>query len=156
MRDMQYHFRKCYPIVSVYLLLLFVMIWFVQGKLQADTYGKTQFKECVWCGQVNYQSSPVCSACPSTQFRDIYFKPDAEKRDKKLKAKDWSHGIESEMNQLYEMYITPIELLIYRLGYDQEKDVKDLIVELMVIREELIDLYKLDKYRRVDYQYHDD
>ncbi len=163
--------------MSVFLTLI-AMFWLIYSP-QLHAAGQTQFKCCVWCDQLTYQFNPKCDNCGASQFRDIYLKPDAEKRDRKnakelkkpipvphcppkpekaekQKAFKVSSYEENMKNQMYEMYISPIEILIYRLGYNRiEDDVDDLIVELIEIREELIELYKLDDYRRGDYHYRD-
>ncbi len=167
MSELRYHLRKCLPLVGIYMFGLFVMLWALQTNLCADTYGKTQFKTCRWCDELTYQFNPKCNNCGSKDFRDIYLKPDIEKQNKKKEKAIKPIGIEVTephgfkvstqdevyMNQIYEMYITPIEVLIYRLGYEQDKDVAELIGDLMVSREQLIELYKLEKYRRMDYHY---
>ena len=154
MSDLKYHFRKCLPLVSIYLFGLFVMIWALQSNLHADTYGKTQFKTCRWCDELTYQFNPKCNNCGSTDFRDIYLKPDAEKRDKKISKEIKMSKEDEHMNQLYETYVTPLEVLIYMLSYQANSDeIAELVGDLMEIREGLIEHYKLEKYRRIEYHY---
>jgi RecJ-like exonuclease len=91
---MRYNVKKCFPLVTIYLLGLFCILWFAQSKLQAfgdlyanpeDRPGQTQFKQCNWCGELNYQSNPTCSTCGMKSFTDAYLKPDCEKRDARRK-----------------------------------------------------------------------
>jgi len=114
--------------VTIYAVFLVIMLFFVQSKIHAD--GVTQFKECVWCGQVNYQFSNECSACGLKQFRDIYFKPDCDKRDAKKKAKCLSKSFqhsgnysESWVEKEYspnEKFILPLDHIMNKIRLERE------------------------------------
>ena len=151
MSELRYHFRKCLPLVGIYLFGLFVMIWALQSNLHA---GDTMFKECKHCGHLNYQFSNTCSMCgTSGRFEDVYLKPDCEKRDaKKKKAKSISSCGFTESGErgkeLYEQYIKPIEILIYQSCYEDTSICAEMLSELILIRENLIEILGLEKYRK--------
>lgn len=158
MSEFRYHIRKCFPLVSIYLFGLFVMLWFAQSQLQA---GETMFKDCNKCGHLNYQFTNTCSLCgEQNNFTDTYFKPDCEKRDaKKKKAKGLTEDID---RNCYNEFIMPINKVLKRIihcrefysdgvnnletqGWIEELDAA--FDSLVRAREILIDVHDLEEHR---------
>lgn len=54
----------------------------------------------------------------------------------------------SEKKIMYERYVTPIELTIYRLGYDCNIKMTQIISDLLKLREDLITDFGLESCRR--------
>jgi hypothetical protein len=167
MTELRYHFRKCLPLVGIYVFGLFAMLWFLQSNLQADTYGETLFKECRNCGHLNYQFSNTCSMCGATgPFIDIWLKEDCDKRDaKKKKKKCFSKSIENQKTngyskeELYNYFIKPINYVLkniihcrdYYVDIYKEFDLKELDAaysSLLEAREQLIVFHGLEEYRQ--------
>ena len=149
--DRRYYFRKNYPIFGMLSVIAF-MFWMIYGSsLMA---GETMFKDCNNCGWLNYQFSNTCSCCgASNNFTDVYLKPDVDKRDaKKKKAKciKITDNVEA-MNDLYDIHITPIEILIYQMSHQHRQSYEELMPILLSIREYLIEKHDLQQYRRPIY-----
>ena len=139
MSNVRYHLRKCVPIVCIYFLGLFGMIWFLQTKLEAA--GKTQFKECVWDGQLTYQFNPKCDICGKSDFRDAYMAGD--KKEKML-----AKGYPTSGKPLYEQIVAPIESLIRMLQCTGNLEYDEILPMLYNYREYLIRKYHLEKWRQ--------
>lgn len=147
--DASYHFKKNYPMVALFFVLLTMFGLIYSPYLSA---GDTMFKECKHCGHLNYQFSNTCSMCGTTgRFEDVYLLPDCEKRDAKKKKKAKCIRIADNveaMNDLYDQHITPVEILIYQFSHQHKESYDELIPMLKSIREFLIDKYNLQQYRR--------
>jgi len=134
MSHIRYHIRKCFPLVTMYVLGIFCMIWVLQSKLEA---GDTLFKDCNSCGCLNYQFSNTCSTCGATNnFTDTYFKPDMDKLEakKKKQAKMISKELLSEIGA-YERFVKPIDNHLHIVAKQRQfvkENLSDEIPELYI------------------------
>lgn len=170
MTDLRYHMRKCFPIISIFFVIMFMFALIYGPQLHA---GDTMFKDCNVCGHLNYQFSNTCSMCGSTgRFTDVYLKPDCEKRDaKKHKAKEISLTCKAPFKrtkkEMYNQFILPINKVLANIIHyrDYLKDVhkdlegqpgfKEIYFEtldasfdnLLRAREQLITFHGLAEYR---------
>lgn len=135
--------------VAIFFVIIFMFGFIYSPYLSA---GETLFKECKACGQLNYQFTNTCSLCfANGPFEDVWLKDDCDKRDgKKNKSKsiNWKKIEKSEKKQLYNIFVRPIDIVVHRLCYEQNEEIKEIIPHLIEVKEHLIKLYGLEKYRK--------